>query len=155
MNMHETHIQMVFLKFQIFQVKIDKDFFDLEFEKNFLKSWLMVFRENEIPNPGDFKIFDKLQRDILIVRQNDYTKKFYNTCSHRGAPVVREKNGSTKLLKCQYHSWAYELDGSLLRVPDERDFLELDLSCKGLKNVHCDTWDGWIMFLCQRKIQAV
>lgn len=123
----------------------DKDFFDLEFEKIFLKSWLMVFRENEIPNPGDFKIFDKLQRDILIVRQNDYSiKAFYNTCSHRGAPVVREKKGSTKLLKCQYHSWAYELDGSLLRVPDERDFLELDLSCRGLKNVHCDTWDGWI-----------
>ena len=57
----------------------------------------MVFRENEIPNPGDFKIFDKLQRDILIVRQNDYSiKAFYNTCSHRGAPVVREKKGSTK-----------------------------------------------------------
>ena len=122
----------------------DKDFFDLEFEKIFLKSWLMVFRENEIPNPGDFKIFDKLQRDILIVRQNDYSiKAFYNTCSHRGAPVVREKKGSTKLLNCQYHSWAYELDGSLLRVPDERDFLELDQSCRGLKNVHCDTWDGW------------
>ena len=112
----------------------DQEFFDLEFKNIFLKSWLMVFREDEIPNSGDFKIFDKLQRDILIVRQNDKSiKAFYNTCSHRGAPVVREKQGSTKLLKCQYHSWAYDLDGSLLRVPDERDFLELDLSCRGLK----------------------
>ena len=69
--------------------------------------------------------------------------------SHRGAPVVREKQGSTKLLKCQYHSWAYDLDGSLLRVPDERDFLELDLSCRGLKQVHCDTWDGWVFISLQ------
>ncbi len=123
----------------------DQEFFDLEFKNIFLKSWLMVFREDEIPNSGDFKIFDKLQRDILIVRQNDRSiKAFYNTCSHRGAPVVREKQGSTKLLKCQYHSWAYDLDGSLLRVPDERDFLELDLSCRGLKKVHCDVWDGWV-----------
>ena len=123
----------------------DQEFFDLEFKNIFLKSWLMVFREDEIPNSGDFKIFDKLQRDILIVRQNDKSiKAFYNTCSHRGAPVVSEKQGSTKLLKCQYHSWAYDLDGSLLRVPDERDFLELDLSCRGLKKVHCDVWDGWV-----------
>ena len=130
----------------------DQEFFDLEFENIFLKSWLMIFREDEIPNPGDFKIFDKLQRDILIVRQKDKSiKAFYNTCSHRGAPVVREKQGSTKLLKCQYHSWAYDLDGSLLRVPDERDFLELDLSCRGLKQVHCDTWDGWVFISLQDK----
>ena len=130
----------------------DQEFFDLEFKNIFLKSWLMVFREDEIPNPGDFKIFDKLQRDILIVRQNDKSiKAFYNTCSHRGAPVVREKQGSTKLLKCQYHSWAYDLDGSLLRVPDERDFLELDLSCRGLKKVHCDVWDGWVFISLKDK----
>ncbi|MED5437026.1 MAG: aromatic ring-hydroxylating dioxygenase subunit alpha [Pseudomonadota bacterium] len=123
----------------------DEEFFELEFSNIFLKSWLMIFREDEIPNPGDFKIFDKLQRDIVVVRQkNKSLKAFYNTCSHRGAPVVREKEGNAKLLKCQYHSWAYDLDGSLIRVPDERDFLNLDLSCRGLKKVHCDTWDGWI-----------
>ncbi len=67
----------------------DQEFFDLEFENIFLKSWLMIFREDEIPNPGDFKIFDKLQRDILIVRQKDKSiKAFYNTCSHRGASLV-------------------------------------------------------------------
>ena len=78
----------------------------------------MIFREDEIPNPGDFKIFDKLQRDILIVRQKDKSiKAFYNTCSHRGAPVVREKQGSTKLLKCQYHSWAYAVSYTHLTLP--------------------------------------
>ena len=123
----------------------DEEFFELEFSNIFLRSWLMIFREDEIPNPGDFRIFDKLQRDIVVVRQkNKSIKAFFNTCSHRGAPVVREKEGNTKLLKCQYHSWAYDLDGSLIRVPDERDFLNLDLSCRGLKKVHCDTWDGWI-----------
>jgi phenylpropionate dioxygenase-like ring-hydroxylating dioxygenase large terminal subunit len=75
----------------------DQNLFDLEMEKIFFKSWLMVFREDEIPNPGDYKIWDKLGRDILIVRQKDNSiKAFYNTCMHRGAPVVREKKRKHK-----------------------------------------------------------
>ena len=123
----------------------DQNLFDLEMEKIFLKSWLMVFREDEIPNTGDYKIWDKLGRDILVVRQKDNSiKAFYNTCMHRGAPVVRDKQGSTKLLRCQYHSWAYDLSGNLIKVPDMRDFKDFDISCKGLKKVFCDTWDGWV-----------
>ena len=123
----------------------DKNLFDLEMEKIFFKSWLMVFREDEIPNPGDYKIWDKLDRDILVVRQKDHSiKAFYNTCMHRGAPVVRDKKGSTNLLRCQYHSWTYDLGGDLIKVPEMRDFKDFDISCKKLKKVFCDTWDGWV-----------
>ena len=123
----------------------DQNLFDLEMEKIFFKSWLMVFREDEIPNPGDYKIWDKLGRDILVVRQKDNSiKAFYNTCMHRGAPVVRDKKGSTNLLRCQYHSWTYNLSGDLIKVPDMRDFKDFDISCKKLKKVFCDTWDGWV-----------
>ena len=123
----------------------DQNLFDLEMEKIFFKSWLMVFREDEIPNPGDYKIWNKLGRDILVVRQKDNSiKAFYNTCMHRGAPVVRDKKGSTNLLRCQYHSWTYNLSGDLIKVPDMRDFKDFDISCKKLKKVFCDTWDGWV-----------
>ena len=123
----------------------DQNLFDLEMEKIFFKSWLMVFREDEIPNPGDYKIWDKLGRDILVVRQKDNSiKAFYNTCMHRGAPVVRDKKGRTNLLRCQYHSWTYDLSGDLIKVPDMRDFKDFDISCKKLKKVYCDTWDGWV-----------
>lgn len=123
----------------------DQNLFDLEMEKIFFKSWLMVFREDEIPNPGDYKIWDKLDRDILVVRQKDHSiKAFYNTCMHRGAPVVRDKKGSTNLLRCQYHSWTYDLGGDLIKVPEMRDFKDFDISCKKLKKVFCDTWDGWV-----------
>ena len=63
---------------------------------------------------------------------------------HRGAPVVRDKKGSTNLLRCQYHSWTYDLGGDLVKVPDMRDFTDFDISCKKLKKVFCDTWDGWV-----------
>ena len=55
----------------------DEEFFELEFENIFLKSWILVFRADEIPKAGDFKIFDKLQRDILIVRQKEESIKSF------------------------------------------------------------------------------
>ena len=123
----------------------DINLYNLEMEKIFYKSWLMVFREDEIPNPGDYKIWNKLNKDILVVRQKDLSiKAFYNTCMHRGAPVVRDSKGNTNLLRCQYHSWTYDLNGDLVKVPDMRDFKDFDISCKKLKKVFCDTWSGWV-----------
>ena len=123
----------------------DLNLYNLEMEKIFYKSWLMVFREDEIPNPGDYKIWNKLNKDILVVRQKDLSiKAFYNTCMHRGAPVVRDSKGNTNLLRCQYHSWTYDLNGDLVKVPDMRDFKDFDISCKKLKKVFCDTWGGWV-----------
>ena len=123
----------------------DINLYNLELEKIFYKSWLMVFREDEIPNPGDYKIWNKLNKDILVVRQKDLSiKAFYNTCMHRGAPVVRDSKGNTNLLRCQYHSWTYDLSGDLVKVPDMRDFKDFDISCKKLKKVFCDTWGGWV-----------
>ncbi len=123
----------------------DINLYNLEMEKIFYKSWLMVFREDEIPNPGDYKIWNKLNKDILVVRQKDLSiKAFYNTCMHRGAPVVRDSKGNTNLLRCQYHSWTYDLNGDLVKVPDMRDFKDFDISCKKLKKVFCDTWGGWV-----------
>ena len=123
----------------------DINLYNLEMEKIFYKSWLMVFREDEIPNPGDYKIWNKLNKDILVVRQKDLSiKAFYNTCMHRGAPVVRDTRGNTNLLRCQYHSWTYDLSGDLVKVPDMRDFKDFDISCKKLKKVFCDTWGGWV-----------
>ena len=123
----------------------DLNLYNLEMEKIFYKSWLMIFREDEIPNPGDYKIWNKLNKDILVVRQKDLSiKAFYNTCMHRGAPVVRDSKGNTNLLRCQYHSWTYDLNGDLVKVPDMRDFKDFDISCKKLKKVFCDTWGGWV-----------
>ena len=68
---------------------------------------------------------------------------FFNACRHRGAPVVRGECGRTRLLTCQFHSWSYSLAGELVRVPDERDFIDLDKSERGLPPVRCEPWGGW------------
>jgi phenylpropionate dioxygenase-like ring-hydroxylating dioxygenase large terminal subunit len=58
---------------------------------------------------------------------------------------VREPHGSARRLRCQYHSWTYDVDdGELVSVPDERDFVDLDWSTRCLPRASCDTYAGFV-----------
>jgi phenylpropionate dioxygenase-like ring-hydroxylating dioxygenase large terminal subunit len=124
---------------------VDPAFHALEQERLWKKTWLLVGRDEDFPEPGSFRTFDRTGSPLLLVRGNDgVLRGFFNTCQHRGAPVVRDACGAAKRLRCQYHSWTYDLDGKLLQVPDRRDFTELDESARALKPVQCAVYDGWV-----------
>ena len=122
------------------------EFWELEQKYLWPRSWVIAGRSEDIPNVGDFFTFDDLGVPILLIRGKDsQVRAFYNTCQHRGAPVVREASGSSKLLRCQYHSWSYDIDsGQLVSVPDERDFVDLDKTERCLPSISCAVWDNWI-----------
>ena len=122
------------------------EFWDLEQKYLWPKSWVLAGRAEDIPNVGDFFTFDDLGVPILLIRGKDLqVRAFYNTCQHRGAPVVREATGTSKLLRCQYHSWSYDIDsGQLVSVPDERDFVDLDKTERCLPSISCEICDNWI-----------
>ncbi len=121
-------------------------FWELEQEHLWPNTWVIAGRVEDIPSPGDYFTFSDLGVPLLIVRGTDSEIRcFYNTCQHRGAPVVREAHGSSRRLRCQYHSWTYEVDGgTLVSVPDERDFVDLDWEQRCLPRASCDTFAGFI-----------
>ena len=122
------------------------EFWELEQKYLWPRSWVIAGRSEDIPNVGDFFTFDDMGVPILLIRGKDLqVRAFYNTCQHRGAPVVRESSGTSKLLRCQYHSWSYDIDsGQLVSVPDERDFVDLDKTERCLPTISCAVWDNWI-----------
>jgi len=124
----------------------DDAFYDLERRHLWPQAWVLAGRSDDLPNPGDYRTFDGLPAPVLLVRGADgVLRAFYNTCQHRGAPVVRDQCGTARTLRCQYHSWTYDItDGSLLHVPDRRDFVDLDTSQRCLPTLRCDIWDGWV-----------
>ena len=123
----------------------DPDFYALEREHVWRRSWLLVGREEDFEGAGSYRTFDRSGAPLLLVRgADDRIRAFYNTCQHRGAPVVRDACGTAKRLRCQYHSWTYDLDGRLLSVPDRRDFGALDEKERALKPVRCEAYDGWV-----------
>jgi phenylpropionate dioxygenase-like ring-hydroxylating dioxygenase large terminal subunit len=122
------------------------EFHDLEQAFLWPNTWVIAGRAEDVANPGDYMTFDDLGVPLLIVRGTDgEIRCFYNTCQHRGAPVVRDDRGSSRRLRCQYHSWTYEIDeGTLVSVPDERDFVDLDWSQRCLPRASCDTAAGFV-----------
>ena len=86
----------------------------LEKERIFFKDWLVVGREDEWPNPGDYRAMELLDEPIIICRNNaGELKAFSNVCRHRGVAVA-EGMGNAKAFRCPYHAWTYSLDGKLL-----------------------------------------
>ncbi len=107
----------------------DAEFQALEDEYLFHRVWLYGVHDSELPKPGSYRLCDIAGAPILLVRGDDgQVRAFRNACRHRGAPVVRGDSGPARLLVCQFHSWSYDLRGQLVRVPDERDFVGLQVS---------------------------
>ena len=123
----------------------DPDFFQAEIDHVFKRTWLYAAHAKQLTTPGSYRLLDVPFAPLLLVRGNDGELRcFMNACRHRGAPVVRDIEGVTRLLVCQYHSWGYELDGRLSRVPDERDFVGLCKEDRALIEVRCESWGEFV-----------
>lgn len=125
---------------------VSESFYDLELEHMWRKSWLYAGHVDEVPEVGSFKVFDKVpDMPVFLVRGRDHqVRAFYNTCSHRGACVVREKQGKCSRLMCGFHAWTYDLQGNLVGVTDQRDFIGLDKSQRGLMPLRCEQFGNWL-----------
>jgi phenylpropionate dioxygenase-like ring-hydroxylating dioxygenase large terminal subunit len=123
----------------------DPDFHQLEMKKLWQNSWLYVAHNDELPNPGDFLLFERGSAPIFLIRGNDgIVRAFFNTCRHRGAPIVEGESGNKRGLMCAYHGWTYNLEGDLINLRDKRDFVDLDMSCRSLYKVRCETYGNFI-----------
>ena len=109
-------------------------------------SWIWVGHINQIPNVGDFLLFDYGYESVIIARdKNNSVNAFLNVCRHRGSRVCIEKSGNTRLFVCPYHAWTYELNGSLRAAREmEENFNTAEYS---LKKVNLRIFHG-LIFIC-------
>lgn len=115
---------------------VDKEFLALERERMWKRAWLYAGHVDQLPNPGSWFLTRNTGSPILIVRDlKGEVRAFYNTCQHRGAPLVAEDKGEARGFVCGYHGWSYTLEGKLTAVRDKRDFVDLDFSCRSLVSV--------------------
>ena len=120
----------------------------LKLEQKFLwgRSWLYACHGDEIPRAGSYLLWNRSGSSILIVRGEDNRiRAFYNTCRHRGGPVVRDASGQAKdSFTCGYHGWTYDLEGRLKGMRDRRDFVDLDFEDLCLVPVRCESLGNWL-----------
>ncbi|MAA88197.1 MAG: (2Fe-2S)-binding protein [Haliea sp.] len=120
-----------------------REYMQREWDKLWTRSWLIAGVESDIPEVGDFFLFNIRDESIIVTRTEEGIKAFYNVCSHRGARLVWDERGNRKVFVCPFHSWSFHNNGTLRRITDEEYFKpEVVAHRPGLKPVHCDTLAG-------------
>ena len=80
-----------------------------------MDSWLFIGHQSEIPNKGDYFVYNLLSESVIVVRGKDQQIHGYiNVCRHRGSRICLEDRGNMQRFTCPYHAWTYNLDGSLM-----------------------------------------
>lgn len=102
-----------------------EDVFEIEVERIFLKSWVLAGHQSQVPEVGDFFVFEIAGESIIIVRsEGDRINALLNVCRHRGSRVCLEEQGRTARFVCPYHAWTYDRDGELQVAPQVMDVLD-------------------------------
>ena len=97
---------------------IDEEYTKLERKLIFEDNWVAIGVASSLPNPGDAMPFDLLGIPLLILRdKNNAIRVFHNVCSHRGYKILNEPCKLKSVLRCPYHSWAYDFEGNLVSTP--------------------------------------
>lgn len=123
---------------------VDDDFFRAECEKMWPNVWQFVARQEEIPEPGDYIVYENAGRSFLVTRQADGSvRAFHNVCLHRGRKL-RTEAGWAKDFQCPYHGFTWNTDGSLSQIPCRWDFPQLDGADMALPEAQTGEWAGYI-----------
>lgn len=129
-----------------FSYYTSQEIFDAEMEKVWPKVWQWVCREEHIPEAGDYIVYDVGYHSILVVRQKDRAvKAYYNSCLHRGTQLKpADSQGNSANLRCPYHGWTWNLDGTLEDLPCDWDFPHVNKAEANLPEVKIGQWGGFI-----------
>ncbi len=122
-----------------------KEFHDLEVEKVWKRCWQMACHEDDIPEVGDYHVYDIANLSFLIVRTEEHGfKAFWNACLHRGRQLKETHGKLARGFRCPFHGWAWNLDGSIFQIPCQWDFPSVDPEEYKLPEVQLDRWGGFI-----------
>jgi len=125
---------------------ISKDYLSFEREAIFMDKWSVIGVASSVPNSGDAQPYSLLGIPLIILRDKEKKiRVFHNVCSHRGFKLIDEPCSLKNVLRCPYHSWAYDFDGKLVATPhigglDIHKIENFDKSSSNLKEVRTKVW---------------
>jgi phenylpropionate dioxygenase-like ring-hydroxylating dioxygenase large terminal subunit len=122
----------------------DPAFHRLEVEHMWRRTWQMACREEQIPAVGDSLVYEIADASLLVVRvAPDEIRAFHNSCLHRGTQL-RTGSGSLTALRCPFHGFTWNLDGTFREMPCAWDFPQVDPDDFCLPQAQVGTWGGFV-----------
>jgi phenylpropionate dioxygenase-like ring-hydroxylating dioxygenase large terminal subunit len=110
------------------------------------RTWQWACREEHVPEPGDWIVYDIGDTSVLVVRdEGDAVRAHISSCTHRGTKSQESgTSGYAHELRCRFHGWAWHLNGGLERVPCAWDAPHLGPATHGLAPVRTASWGGFV-----------
>ena len=117
-----------------------------EFAKLWPRVWQMACREEHIPQPGDYHVYDIGNLSAIVTRtESGVIKAYFNACMHRATALKpSDSSGSCANFRCPFHGWTYSLEGKLIDLPERWDFPHVSDSSHNLREVKVATWAGFV-----------
>jgi Rieske 2Fe-2S family protein len=124
----------------------DPAWWEAEKRELFGRTWNLVGHVRDLLEPGSFLTATVGTEPVVVVRgaAGELTGHV-NVCRHRGMTIVQGTGACGGSLRCPYHGWEWDLEGTLVRVPQRRSqFPDLDPEALGLFPVAVATWAGLV-----------
>jgi len=123
--------------------------FELELDRLWRNAWIYVGHDSQTPGAGDFYTTQIGREPVIMLRAADgIVRVLLNRCAHKGTKLLSARDGKClgNVLRCPYHGWTYQLDGSLRAIPLEKGYegTGLERGRRGLDPVHSVNYRGFV-----------
>jgi len=117
--------------------------FARERERIFSRTWQLLGPASQVAEAGQYVAAELAGAKVFAVRGRDgVLRAFRNVCRHRGARLLPEGAGRCNLVRCAYHNWAYDLDGTLKTAPWFGEEPGFDVADWPLEPIFAEIWRG-------------
>ncbi|HVT25447.1 MAG TPA: aromatic ring-hydroxylating dioxygenase subunit alpha [Rhizomicrobium sp.] len=123
---------------------VSQEYFNRSISKMWLKTWQMACREEEIPEVGNFLLYEIVGKSLIVVRSGpDEIKALHNSCLHRGRKLVTME-GNKAEFRCAFHGFTWKNDGTFLENPIQWDFPHCPPEKMQLPEAKVARWGGFV-----------
>jgi len=123
---------------------VSPDYYQREVDAVWKRSWQWACRLEQIPDVGDTYVYEVCDLSVVVVRvAPDEIKAFRNVCLHRGRRLC-DYGGNVAELRCPFHGFTWNLDGSFKFMPVDWDLPHVDRERFCLPELRTATWGGFV-----------
>lgn len=121
------------------------DFFEQEMQQLWPRVWQWACRVEHLQEVGDHLTYDVGRHSVLIVRTAEGIRAYRNACMHRATQLKPSDSiGHSPDLRCPFHGWTWNLDGTIKNIPCRWDFPHVTDDGARLSDVKVELWGGFV-----------
>ena len=123
----------------------DPEIFQAERQAIFFRSWIYIGHVSQVAEAGQYIQARIHDQNVFVIRDRaGALNGFFNVCMHRGHELL-DGTGKTNLIRCPYHAWAYDLDGTLKAARNSENVEGFDRCAFSLRPVRVEVFCGLVM----------